>query len=80
MHESEELVPFMTLQRGVEETLIPGVLASRGIPFAVFEMHPAYEAWHVEIKVPASRLGDARRAVEDAKKVGKLVSRTNDKS
>jgi hypothetical protein len=31
MPDSEELVVFMTLERGVEEMLIPGVLVSRGI-------------------------------------------------
>jgi len=60
----------MTLERGVEETLIPGVLASRGIPFQLFEQHSAHQRWYVEIKVPRSRLEDARRALADASKLG----------
>ena len=32
MFKPEELVVFMTLPRGVDESIIPGVLASRGIP------------------------------------------------
>jgi hypothetical protein len=67
---SEELVVFVTVERGVEETLIPGVLASRGIPFVLFDQHPAHQRWYVVIKVPRSRLEDARRALEDAKQVG----------
>ena len=78
MSDSEELVVFMTLDRGVEESLIPGVLASRGIPFVLFDQHPGHQGWYVEIKVPASRLEDARRAIEDAKKVGKLLDRESE--
>jgi hypothetical protein len=37
MPDSEELVVFMTLERGVQEMLIPGVLVSRGIPFVLFD-------------------------------------------
>ena len=76
--DSEELVVFMKLERGVEETLIPGVLTSRGIPVVLSEQHPARQPWYVEIKVPASRLEDARRALEDAKQVGKLMDQETD--
>jgi hypothetical protein len=75
MPDPEKLVVFMTLARGVEETLIPGVLASRYIPYVRFEHHPAEQTWYVEIKVRASRLQDARRAVEDAKGIGQLLGR-----
>ena len=75
MPNPEELVTFMTLPYGVEEVIIPGVLASRNIPFFLFENHPAQQPWYVEIKVPASRLEDARRALEAAKRVGELLDR-----
>ena len=75
MPNPEELVTFMTLPLGVEETIIPGVLASRDIPFVLFENHPAHQPWYVEIKVPASRLEDARRALADAKQVGELLKK-----
>ena len=75
MPDPEELVLFMTLPYGLEEAIIPGVLASRNIPFFLFENHPARQPWYVEIKVPASRLEDARRALEDAKRVGELLDR-----
>jgi hypothetical protein len=79
MSDPEKLVVFMILPRGVEETLIPGVLASRNIPYVVFEQHPAEQTWYVEIKVPASRLEEARRALEDAREVGKRLHRQGDK-
>jgi hypothetical protein len=73
MADPEELVVFMKLQFGVEETVIPGVLASRGIPVVLSEHHPARQRRYVELKVPASRLEEARRALEDAKRVGELM-------
>ena len=78
MSDPEEFVIFMKVERGVEETLIPGVLASRGIPVILSEQHPARQRWYVEIKVPASRLEEARRALEDAKKVGELMDQEPD--
>jgi hypothetical protein len=63
----------MTVPRGIEETLIPGVLASRGIPVVVVDKHPAHQNWYVEIQVPTSRIEDAQRALADAKKVGKVL-------
>ena len=76
MPDPEELVLFMTLPYGVEEAIIPGVLTSRNIPFFLFENHPAKQPWYVEIKVPASRIEDARRALADAKEVGELLERS----
>jgi hypothetical protein len=74
----EELVVFMKLERGVETALIPGVLASRDIPVVLSEQHPAHQRWHVEIKVPASRIEEARRALEDAKQFGDLMDQETD--
>lgn len=78
MPDSEELVVFMKLEFGVEETVIPGVLASRGIPVVLSEQHPAHQRRYVEIKVPASRLEAARLALEDAKRVGELMDQETD--
>lgn len=75
----EELVVFMTLPFGVEESIIPGVLASRGIPVYVSERYLARQGRYVEIKVPASRLEDAHRVLEEAKRVGEqLKSQSED--
>jgi hypothetical protein len=71
--DSEELVVFLKLKFGVEEKVIPGVLASRGIPVVLSEYHPARQGRYVELKVPASRLEEARRALEDAKRVGEFM-------
>lgn len=71
MSNSEEMVTLMTLPWGVEETIIPGVLASRGIRVNLVERYLARQGRYVEIQVPASSLEDARRALEDAKKVGR---------
>ena len=69
----EEFAVFMTLPFGVDESIIPGVLASRGIPVHVTERYLARQGRFVEIQVPASRLEDARRALDDAKKVGQQI-------
>jgi len=66
----DELVIFMTLPVGVDELIIPGVLASRDIPVHLTERYFARQGRYVEIRVPASRLEDARRALDDAKRVG----------
>ena len=79
MSDSEELVVFMTLKFGVDETVIPGVLTSRGIPVFLTERYVAHQGRYVEIKVPAARLEDARRALEDAKRVGDLMDQEPDK-
>ena len=74
MADSNELVVFMTLPRGVEEAIIPGVLASRNVPFVLVDRYLARQGQHVEVQVPSSRLKDARQALADAKKVGKVFS------
>jgi len=66
----DELVIFMTLPVGVDELIIPGVLASRDIPVHLTERYLARQGRYVEIRVPASRLEDAKRALADAKRVG----------
>ena len=73
----EELVVFMTLPLGVEESIIPGVLASRGIPVHLSERYLARRGQYVEIQVPASRLEDARRALDDAQRVGEQLETGN---
>jgi hypothetical protein len=70
MSTPEEFVVFITLPVGVDESIIPGVLASRGIPVHLSERYLARQGRYVEIRVPASRLEDARRALDDARKVG----------
>jgi len=76
--DQEELVVFMTLPFGVEESIIPGVLASRGIPVHVSERYLARQGRYVEIQVPASRLDDARRALDEAKRVGGQLKTGNE--
>jgi len=73
MSNPEELVVFMTLPVGVDESIIPGVLASRGIPVHLSERYLARQGRYVEIQVPASRLEDARRALDGAKRVGEQI-------
>ena len=70
MPDRKDLILFMTLPFGVDESIIPGVLASRGIPVSLSERFLARQGRNVEIRVPASRLEDARRALDDAKRVG----------
>lgn len=69
----EKLVVFMTLPFGVEESIIPSVLASRGIPVHISERYLAHKQRYVEIQVPASRLEDARRALDEAKEIGEQL-------
>ena len=73
MSNPDELVIFMTLPVGVDELIIPGVLASRDIPVQLTERYFARQGRYVEIRVPASRLEDAKRALDDAKKVGESL-------
>jgi hypothetical protein len=73
MSDEEKFVVFMTLPRGVDESIIPGVLASRGIPVYLSERYLARQGRYVEIQVPASRLEDARQALDDAKQVGEQL-------
>jgi len=60
----------MTLPVGIDELIIPGVLSSRDIPVHLTERYFARQGRYLEIRVPASRLEDARRALDDAKLVG----------
>jgi hypothetical protein len=76
--EELELVVFMTLPFGINESIIPGLLASRGIPVYVSERYLARRGQYVEIRVPASRLEDARRALDDAKSVGEQLKPEGD--
>jgi hypothetical protein len=78
MADSTELVVFMVLPLGPEEAVIPGVLASRNIPFVRTERFLARQANYVEIRVPASRLDDAQRALADAKKIGESLTSESD--
>jgi hypothetical protein len=73
MSNQEELVVFMTLPIGVEESIIPGVLASSGIPVHLSERYLARQGRYVESQVPASRLQDARQALDDANRVGEQL-------
>jgi hypothetical protein len=66
----DELVIFMALPIGVDELIIPGVLASKDIPVQLTERYLTRQGRYVELRVPASRLEDARRALDDAKRVG----------
>jgi len=78
MSNQDELVVFMALPFGVEESIIPGVLASRGIPVHLSERYLARQGRYVEIQIPASRLEDARQALDDAKRVGKQLETGNE--
>jgi len=78
MSDSNELVILMTLPVGVDEAVIPGVLASRGIPVFLSERYLARQGRYVEVQVPASRLEDARRALDDAKTVGEQLKLENE--
>ena len=79
MPDSDELDVFTALKYGVEDTVIPEVLTSWGIPFVRVDHRPAHQQWFVEIKVPRSRLEDARRALEHARHIGELLNDDSDK-
>ena len=78
MSNPDELVLFMTLPQGVDELIIPGVLASRDIPVVLAERYFARQGRYLEIRVPASRLEDARRALDEAKRVGENLTSESD--
>ena len=78
MPNPDELVVFMALPVGVDESIIPGVLASRGIPFKLLERFLARQGRYVEILVPASRLQDARNVLDEAKQVGEQLKSGNE--
>jgi len=71
--DSDELALLMTLPHGVDESIIPGVLASRGIPVYLTERYLARHGRYVGIQVPASRLEAARRVLDEAREVGKQL-------
>src|SRR5262245_4262006 len=76
LSDQDELVLFITV-RDFDELIIPGVLTSRDIPIHLTERYFARQGRSLEIRVPASRLEDAKRALDDAKQVGeKLDSNT----
>ena len=68
-NDAERLVTFMVFDAVTEvpSGIIRGILMSRGIPFFFFEHTKAKPA---SITVPASRLKDAKRAVEQARNIG----------
>jgi len=69
--DSDELAIFDFSDLDVEPVLVPGILSSRNIPFETAERYTAYPRGnYTQILVPASRLADARRALEDAKGSG----------
>ena len=79
MPDSDELDVFTALKYGVEDTVIPEVLTSWGIPFVRVDHRPAHQQWFVEIKVPRSRLEGARRALDHARHIGELLNDDSDK-
>ena len=66
---SEALVTFMVFPSANEppSTIVRGILLSRGIPFFFFA--PTKGSLE-SIRVPASRLEDARRAMAQARHIG----------
>lgn len=70
--DSDELVTFMVFDPTAEPPLaiVRGILMSRGIPFFLFEPTKGKPA---SISVPGSRLADAKRAVEEARKIGSEI-------
>ena len=72
--DSAKLVTFMVFDSFAEAPMeiIRGILMSRGIPFFFFEHTKGKPA---SIRVPASRLDDAMRAVAEAKKIGLEIER-----
>jgi hypothetical protein len=76
MPDSESAVIFMILPLGgIDEALIPSVLASRGVPHVVVERFRARLGSYVEIQVPASHLDEARQALKDAIDVGQNLDK-----
>jgi hypothetical protein len=70
--DSEKLVKFRVFDSAIDSpaiqsAIIRGILASRGVPFFVFDHVRGKPA---SISVPASRLEDAKRAVAEARKIG----------
>ena len=70
----DELVVFRTCESELEAGLIRGVLASNDIPY--FVSGTDYYNMSSTIKVPASRVEDAERALEEARKMGEQMAET----
>lgn len=73
MNSSAQLVTFMvfdSLGSATESAIVRGILASRGVPFFFFNRVKGKPA---TIRVPASRLEDAKRAIAEAKKLGSEI-------
>jgi hypothetical protein len=77
MSNPDELVLLMTL-RGVDALIIPGVLESRDIPVHLTERYFARQGRSLEIRVPVSRVEDAKRALDDARRVGGQLNSTTE--
>ncbi|MGA8555409.1 MAG: hypothetical protein WB630_13405 [Candidatus Acidiferrales bacterium] len=56
MSNQEEFVTFMTLPFGIDESIIPGVLASRGIPVHLVEQYLARQGPMSRFKFPLRAL------------------------
>ena len=68
--EDDNLVVFRTCGSPIEFGLIRGVLESNDIPCFFFDRD--YRG-HATIEVPASRLEDAERALEEARRLGEQM-------
>src|ERR1035441_9674400 len=68
----DDLVVFRTCYSALEAALIRGVLENNDIPYFVSEGNPYSMAPF--IKVPASRVEDAERALEEARKMGERMA------
>ncbi|MGA3099085.1 MAG: hypothetical protein ABSF25_21725 [Bryobacteraceae bacterium] len=69
--ENDELVVFRTGESELATDLIRGVLESNDIPCFVFGGHYIVP---LTIKAPASRVEDAERALEEARKMGEQMA------
>ena len=69
---NDDLVVFRTCYSALEAGLICGVLENNDIPFFVSEGDPYNMS--PSIRVPASRVEDAERALEEARKMGEQMA------
>ena len=70
--DDDDLVVFRTCYSSLEAGLIRGVLENNEIPYLVSDGD--YYGMSPYIKVPASRLEDAERALEEARKMGERMA------
>jgi hypothetical protein len=75
-NDDDELVVFRTCYSALESGLIRGVLESNDIPYLVSDGD--YYGMSPYIKVPASRVEDAERALEEARKMGEQMSESGE--